>query len=150
MNPLLTWREEFFRYLELEKNISSYTKTAYEQDLMEFEAFMQQEGWKHVEEVDPTLVRLYYSSMDGRHSSETRHISIGLASWRLDGFVSRRAEAEGEVLTRPFRCEGERLYVNGCARPQGTLRVEVQTVDPESDDQLNSTIVAEGYGKEDW
>lgn len=66
MNPLLTWREEFFRYLELEKNISSYTKTAYEQDLMEFEAFMQQEGWKHVEEVDPTLVRLYYSSMYDR------------------------------------------------------------------------------------
>ena len=94
-------------------------------------------------------LRLYYSSMDGRHSSETRHISIGLASWRLDGFVSRRAEAEGEVLTRPFRCEGERLYINGCAQPEGTLRVEVQTVDPESDDQLNSTIVAEGYGKED-
>ena len=98
--------------------------------------------------VDDEL-RLYFCGMDTRHSAQAGHLSIGLASWRLDGFVSRRALAEGEVLTRPFRCAGERLYVNCGARPEGALRAEVLAVDTESEDQLNSTRVAEGYGRDD-
>lgn len=99
--------------------------------------------------VEGDELHLYYDGMDSRHGARSRIMSIGRASWRLDGFVSRRAETEGEVLTRPFRCVGERLFVNCCARPEGTLRVEVRTVDTESDDQLNSTRVAEGYAAED-
>ena len=99
--------------------------------------------------VEGDHMHLYYDGMDARHGAGSRIMSIGRASWRLDGFVSRRAEAEGEVLTRPFRCEGERLFVNCCAKPEGALRVEVRTVDTESDDQLNSTRIAEGYAAED-
>ena len=94
-------------------------------------------------------VLLYYDGMAGRHSARTSAKSIGLASWRLDGFISRRAHQEGEVLTLPFRCEGNRLFVNCCAKPEGALRVEVHSVDTESGDQLNSTSVAKGYSAAD-
>ena len=94
-------------------------------------------------------VRLYYDGMEARHSSHSGRNGIGLASWRLDGFVSCCAQAEGEVLTRPFRCEAERLFVNCNAKPDGVLRVEVRVVDVASDDQLNSTRTAEGFAAED-
>ena len=94
-------------------------------------------------------ILLYYDGMEARHSSETGRVSIGLALWRLDGFISRCAHAEGEVLTRPFLCAGDRLFVNCCAKPEGALRVEVRAVDTQSDDQLNSTKLAEGYSKDD-
>ena len=46
-------------------------------------------------------------------------------------------------------CPTASSFVNCCAKPEGALRVEVRVVDTESDDQLNSTRVAEGYAAED-
>jgi len=95
-------------------------------------------------------LRLYYDGMNARHGDrENIRNSIGFATWRLDGFLSRRAEAEGQVLTRPFRCEADHLHVNCRAKPGGVLFVEVRKVDEHSDDQLNSTKLAEGYGKDE-
>ena len=93
-------------------------------------------------------VHIYYDGMNARHSDKDNRTSIGLASWWLDGFISRSAEAEGEILTRPFHCEADQLHVN-CRAVGGSLFAEVLTVDSQSDDQLNSTKVAEGYSKED-
>jgi len=94
-------------------------------------------------------VYIYYDGMNAKHSDkDNMRMSIGLAWWRLDGFVSRSAEAEGEILTRPFRCEADQLHVN-CRTAGGSISAEVLTVDAQSDDQLNSTKVAEGYSKED-
>ena len=111
------------------------------------------DGMGHYTSCHPFVVddqlHLYYDGMNGRHSARNRIRSIGLAQWRLDGFISRRAEVEGEVLTRPFRCAADQLHVNCSAKLDGALRVEVRTVDVDSDDQLNSTQVAEGYGKDD-
>jgi hypothetical protein len=53
--------------------------------------------------------------------------AIGLATMRLDGFVSWRADANqtGELATQPFKCEGDRLFVNADARQGGSITVEV-------------------------
>ena len=51
-------------------------------------------------------------------------------SLRLDGFASARAGyAEGELLTKPIRFAGERLFVNFASSAAGGLRVEIQQPD---------------------
>jgi hypothetical protein len=51
--------------------------------------------------------------------------AIGMATMRLDGFAAWEAGGErGELLTQPFRCEGDHLFVNAEAQ-DGSLRVEV-------------------------
>jgi len=52
-------------------------------------------------------VRLYYCA-----SSPNHPLSIGMAYWRRDGFVSLRAEEEGELLTAPFVVHGPELHLN--------------------------------------
>ena len=100
---------------------------------------------------------MYYDGTNDHHHaiydwhtpSEGQFGAIGLATWRLDGFVSRSAYNEGYVLTRPFHCEGDRLLVNARVAPRGVLAAEVLEVDTASNDQFNSTKTAEGYSKED-
>ena len=59
-------------------------------------------------------------------SKETNWESaIGLATMRLDGFAAwEAADQAGELVTQPFRCNGDRLFVNADAH-SGSMRVEV-------------------------
>jgi hypothetical protein len=51
--------------------------------------------------------------------------NIGLATLRLDGFCAWEAGAKpGELLTQPFLCNGDRLFVNAESQ-HGSLTVEV-------------------------
>lgn len=51
-------------------------------------------------------------------------------SWRLDGFVSLHASADGgEVVTKPFIFEGGRLHLNYSTAVAGHIRMEVQDAD---------------------
>jgi hypothetical protein len=59
-------------------------------------------------------------------TSQSGRCSVGLATLRRDGFASMDAlDSEGELVTRPVRFSGRRLFVNLDA-PRGELRVEVQ------------------------
>ena len=58
-----------------------------------------------------------------------RHKEIGLAKWRLDGFVSLDADAEGGVVeTVPLQIPSGGLEVNADANG-GQVSVEVLTAD---------------------
>jgi hypothetical protein len=51
-------------------------------------------------------------------------------SYRVDGFVSVHAPAEGgELLTKPLRFKGEKLTLNFVTGPTGSVQVEVQDAD---------------------
>jgi len=68
---------------------------------------------------------IYYGGMDERHYSIGRHLNIGLAKLRLDGFISLEAgEETGTVVTKPFKLEGERLEINVNAEG-GSMRAEI-------------------------
>lgn len=59
-------------------------------------------------------------------SKETNWESaIGLATMRLDGFAAWEAVGQaGELVTQPFKCNGDRLFVNADSH-SGSMRVEV-------------------------
>jgi len=68
---------------------------------------------------------IYYGGMDERHYSKGRHLNIGLAKLRLDGFVCLQAKDKpGVVVTKPFKLEGDKLEVNVDAR-DGSLTIEL-------------------------
>jgi len=68
---------------------------------------------------------IYYAGMDERHYSIGRHLNIGLAKLRLDGFVCLAAnDKPGTVVTKPFKLQGDRLEVNVDASG-GRLQVEL-------------------------
>jgi hypothetical protein len=68
---------------------------------------------------------IFYGGMDERHYSKGRHLNIGLAKLRLDGFVClAAADKPGVVVTKPFKCEGDMLEVNVDAK-DGSVRVEL-------------------------
>jgi len=72
-------------------------------------------------------LRLYYGAWRKEHSAgATNDGAIGLASLRLDGFVSLEPKngSGGLVVTRPFKLAGGSLQVNADAR-KGRLLVEV-------------------------
>ena len=51
--------------------------------------------------------------------------AIGMATIRLDGFAAWEAGTdEGELVTQPFRCNGDRLFVNAEAQ-NGSVTVDV-------------------------
>ncbi len=51
--------------------------------------------------------------------------AIGMATMRTDGFAAWEAGAEsGELVTQPFRCNGDRLFINAEAQ-NGSVAVEV-------------------------
>ncbi len=67
---------------------------------------------------------LYYTAITGTHGAplDRKQISIALAKWRRDGFVSLDAEeGEGYVETVPLALSGAHLTVN--AEVTGSLRV---------------------------
>ncbi len=68
-----------------------------------------------------------YGGFPIRHDTKETNwkSAIGLATTRLDGFASWRAGADkGELVTQPFRCDGDRLFVNADAS-KGSVAVEV-------------------------
>jgi hypothetical protein len=50
--------------------------------------------------------------------------AIGLATMRLDGFVAWRADKPGVLVTQPFVCDGDELFVNA-DEVRGAIRAEV-------------------------
>lgn len=76
-------------------------------------------------------IRLYYSGMpighDGAYTSARS--CAGMASWRVDGFVSLDAAArKGSLLTRPFALLEPDIFLNADAR-KGEILVEVRNAD---------------------
>jgi len=68
---------------------------------------------------------IYYGGMAERHYSIGRHLNIGLAKLRLDGFVCLEAkDTPGTVVTKPFKLEGSGLEVNVDAQA-GRIQIEV-------------------------
>jgi len=68
---------------------------------------------------------IYYGAWDGAHNSKTRNSGIGLATLRLNGFVSLDAgEKEGTVITNPIENYKGELFVNADAS-NGMLRAEL-------------------------
>jgi len=75
-------------------------------------------------------IRLYYSASNRGHGHRGRKpevtFGIGLATWKLDRFVSANAPAEGGVLTTvPLAFAGRRLEVNASTKPGGQIIVEI-------------------------
>jgi predicted GH43/DUF377 family glycosyl hydrolase len=69
---------------------------------------------------------IYYTAITTTHGGfvPEKRITIALAKWRLDGFVSLDAgDTEGVVRTAPLTCAGDRLRVN--ANVAGRLTVAV-------------------------
>ena len=69
-----------------------------------------------------------YGGFPIRHDTKETNweSAIGMATMRLDGFAAWEAGSEAGVLsTRPFRCNGDRLFLNAEAQ-NGSITVEVQ------------------------
>ncbi len=71
---------------------------------------------------DKTLV--YYGAWDGPHNTKTRRSGIGLATLRLNGFVSLSAKTVGSVTTHPMKNAEGPLLVNANALG-GSLKAEI-------------------------
>jgi hypothetical protein len=74
---------------------------------------------------------LYYAGANERHGTEevrfNRAHAIGLATLRLDGFVSLAAGMKpGTIVTKPFKLDGDKLLVNVGA---GAGEVSVEVLD---------------------
>ena len=68
----------------------------------------------------------YYGGWDGPHRSWTRQAAVGLATLRLDGFVSIRAGAEeGWLLTPPEPLRQPMLTVNAAVGTDGYVTAEL-------------------------
>ncbi len=79
----------------------------------------------HPELVVANQAWFYYSGHSKEHSATDNTSGIGLATLRLDGFVSVEPEGiEGTLTTKAFELTGSRLEVNVDAR-SGELRVAI-------------------------
>ncbi len=72
---------------------------------------------------------IYYAGANERHGSGSvrfdRQHAIGLATLRLDGFVSLTArDRPGMVVTKPFKLDGDKLLINVDAS-EGEVSVEI-------------------------
>jgi hypothetical protein len=85
--------------------------------------------------------------------------AVGSATTRLDGFAAWRAGAErGELITQPFVCTGDRLFVNANAT-NGSVKVEVQDengkplsgfLSSDSEELKGDTLAGESNGWARW
>ena len=74
--------------------------------------------------------RSLYFADDGRRGTEATG-AIGLATWRLDGFMSVNAgDRPGSLTTKPFIFQGDRLVVNVDGR-DGRFAAEIRDVNGE-------------------
>jgi hypothetical protein len=77
-------------------------------------------------------VRLYYAGFNLGHytgipwgSRPDQIFGVGLATLRLDGFVSMSCKGRGSVTTKPIAFQGTELRINTRAS-DGSVRVEIQ------------------------
>lgn len=83
----------------------------------------------HAPVVFDDKIWIYYTGLGSRHWSNYHgderppKSGMGLATLRLDGFVSVEAAGSGSLLTKPFIALGDTLVVNADAA-QGEIRVE--------------------------
>jgi len=90
-------------------------------------------------------IRIYYTGIGSRHwasyhgDPDPPPRGVGLATLRLDGFVSINVEKEGTMTTKPFVFIGDTLEVNANAKG-GSIVVEA--LDP-------AGKVIEGFAKKD-
>jgi hypothetical protein len=94
--------------------------------------FKKDWDWGQIYPYHPPLVvgdeiRFYYTGITGRHwhtyHKDTRDSGIGLATLRLDGFVSVETTQVGTMTTRPLVFLGDTLEINADAKG-GSLRIE--------------------------
>jgi len=70
-------------------------------------------------------ILLFYAGSPHPHVKE-HHYDIGLATLRLDGFVSLTAGGdEGILLTQPLRFEAGTLRINATVQPGGSVKAEL-------------------------
>ena len=74
-------------------------------------------------------IRLYYTGCPFHHDDlGTDKVCVGMAAWRVDGFVSADAGPRScSLLTRPFAVREPELYLNADSR--GEVCVEIQSSD---------------------
>lgn len=83
----------------------------------------------HAPFVHEDKIWIYYTGYASRHWSNYHgddrppKTGLGLATLRLDGFVSLEAESTGWILTKPIVAIGDTLVINANAEG-GTIRVE--------------------------
>jgi hypothetical protein len=78
---------------------------------------------------------VYYRSVNRRPGESNPNVghAIGLATFRLDGFVSLNGgETPGTVLTRPLMFTGASLYVNASVADDGWVKAGVVSADGSS------------------
>ena len=107
--------------------------------------FKKDWDWGQIYPHHPPLVvgneiRFYYTGISGRHwatyhKDEPDH-AVGLATLRLDGFVSVEADGEGTLTTKSLVFLGDTLVVNANAEG-GSLTIEALDADSK---------VIEGFG----
>lgn len=73
-------------------------------------------------------MRIYYCGHAGPQGDDSATSGIGVATLRLDGFVSIDAVGEGVLTTRPLRFIGDTLEINADAEG-GTIALEALDVD---------------------
>ena len=73
-------------------------------------------------------IRLYYGGCNQGHGTDPDLAgAIGLATWRLDGFVSINANKyPGTLTTKPVTFNGRRLVINYATSDSGSIRVALQ------------------------
>ncbi len=131
------------------KKERDWKQAAEQATFLPYGEFKKEWDWGQIYPHHPFLVvgdeiRIYYTAMSGRHWStyhkdETSH-AIGLATLRLDGFVSVVAGNEmGTLNTKPLVFIGDTLEINANAEG-GSLTVEALDVDGNP---------IEGFGKAD-
>ena len=88
-------------------------------------------------------IRIYYTGINGRnwhnHHKDANDHAIGLATLRLDGFISVESDGEGTLTTKPLVFLGDTIEVNANAAG-GSLTVEALDADGK---------VIEGFGVAD-
>jgi hypothetical protein len=77
--------------------------------------------------VDNDTIKLYYGGWDGTHRGDvSRTCNIGLAEWRLDGFVSLNSgSTQGVITTKKIFPLGDYLSLNADASNNGEIIIEV-------------------------
>ena len=126
--------EEFLAYLELERGLSSTTRTSYRQDLVLFEAFLKHRRIGSLTQVQPGQVREFLQQLRTTRSPAT--VARKLAAVRG---LFRYLESQGHIPRSPTEfIETPRLW-----------QKLPQTLHLEEVERLLSSITAEGLGLRD-
>jgi len=95
--------EQFSSYLESERNVSEHTLAAYRSDLMQFSAFLAEEGEPAPEEIDHLTIRRYLAVLHRGHakSSIGRKLSAIRALFRYLMREGRLKKNPAELVATP-------------------------------------------------